>query len=275
MNKIILLSGVLLLVAGSAQAGILSNIFGFGNYNNGYYYPPNYRYTNSSYYRPPRYNTYYNNRYYYNRNPYSYNRYYNNSYPGNYYNYRQPVIYRTNVKRSMIDSSKNEKIVADKMAGIDKLERQMFHQTYEYETPKTRIERLEQKIFGASQSGELKDRLSTLKSAAKNYKAYNQNMYNTYNPNYSNYSADTAYRPPIFTGSSGAGWQNTLWGNFKNQFTGMPTGFTPAMDPAYMDYFEAERAMMGNGQSVDVRTNRGYYTSNTNRGMTTGVTILD
>ena len=145
------------------------------------------------------------------------------------------------------------------MSGLDKLERQIFHQSYEYETPKTRIERLEQKIFGASQSGELKDRLSTLKSAAKNYKAYNQNMYNTYNPNYSNY----------------AGWQNTLWGNFKNQFTGMPTGFTPAMDPAYMDYFEAERAMMGNGQSVDVRTNRGYYTSNTNRGMTTGVTILD
>lgn len=69
--------------------------------------------------------------------------------------------------------------------------------------------------------------------------------------------------------------ENTLWGNFKNQFIGMPTGFTPAMDPAYMDYFEAERAMMGNGQSTDIRTNRGYYSSNTNRGMTTGVTVLD
>ncbi len=268
MKKIILLSGVLLLIAGSAQAGILSNIFGFGNnYNNGYYYSPNYRYMNRGYYRPPRYSNYYNNGYYYNRRPYNYNRYYNNGYRGNYY--RRPVIYKTNVKRSLNDV--NEKMVAEKLSGIDRLERKILLQTYEYETPQSRIERLEQKIFGASQAGDLKERLSTLKSAAKNYKTFNQ----AYNSDYSDYSAEQSYRPPIFTGSSGAGWQNTLWGNFKNQFVGMPTGFTPAMDPAYMDYFEAERAMMGNGQSVDYRTNRGYHRSNTNRGMTTGVTILD
>ena len=89
------------------------------------------------------------------------------------------------------------------------------------------------------------------------------------------YSAENSYRPPIFTGTSGAGWGNTLWGNFKNQFIGMPTGITPGMDPAYMDYFEAERALMDNGDSVDIRTNRGYHRANTNRGMTTGVTILD
>ena len=267
MKKIILLSGILLLFAGSAHAGILSNIFGFGNYNNGYYYSPNYRYMNHGYYRPPRYNNYYNNGYYYNRNPYHYNRYYNNRYPGNYY--RRPVIYKTNVRRSMADN--NEKLAANQLSGLDKLERKLLFQTYEYETPKSRIERLEQKLFGASQTGDLKERLSTVKSAAKNYKTYNQ----PYNGNYGDYSAENSYRPPIFTGSSGAGWQNTLWGNFKNQFTGMPTGFTPAMDPAYMDYFEAERAMMGNGQSTDIRTNRGYYKSNTNRGMTTGVTILD
>lgn len=263
MKKIILLSGVLLLFAGSAHAGILSNIFGFGNYNNGYYYSPNFRYTNGGYYNPQRY---YNNRYYYN-NPYSHNRFYHNRYPGNYY--RRPVIYRTNVKRSSIDS--NEKIVSNKISGLDRLERKILCRTYEYETPKTRIERLEQKMFGTSQTGELSDRLITLKNAAKNYKVYNQ----AYNPAYSNFSADSNYRPPIFTGSSGTGWQNTLWGNFKNQFTGMPTGITPAMDPAYMDYFEAERAMMGNGQSVDVRTNTGYYHSNTNRATSAGVTILD
>ena len=42
-----------------------------------------------------------------------------------------------------------------------------------------------------------------------------------------------------------------------------------------MDYFEAERAMMGNGQEVDYRSNTGYYRSKTNRGVGTGVTILD
>ena len=55
----------------------------------------------------------------------------------------------------------------------------------------------------------------------------------------------------------------------------MPTGITPAMDPAYMDYFEAERAMMGNGEGSALQTNRGYYYSSRNRGAGTGVTILD
>lgn len=267
MNKKIFVTlGILIFISQSAHAGILSNIFGFGNFNNGYYYSPNYRYTNSSYYRPPRYYNY-NNRYYNNRYPYGYSRYYNN-YPGNYYNYRQPIIYKTKVKRSM--AADNEKVVANEISGIDKLEKKILLQTYEYDSPKNRIERLEQRIFGASQAGNLQERFQTLKSAAKNYRSPNQ-----YNDFDGGYSAENSYRPPIFTGSSGAGWQNTLWGNFKNHFVGMPTGYTPAMDPAYMDYFEAERAMMGNGQSVDVRTNRGYYRSNTNRGVKTGVTILD
>lgn len=269
MKKIILLAAVMLLVINSAQAGIFSRIFGFNNYNNGYYYPPTYTYSNNSYYHPPRYNNYYynNSNSYYNRTPYRYNRYYNR-YPNNYY--RRPVILRTNVKRSMSES--NVKLVANQFSGIDKLEQKLLLQTYEYDSAKNRIERLEQRIFGASQQGELPERFKTLKDVARNYKAYNPN--NIYENQ--NYSAQNSYRPPIFTGSSGAGWQNTLWGNFKNQFVGMPTGYTPAMDPAYMDYFEAERAMLGgNGDSADIRTNRGYYRTNNNRGMTTGVTILD
>ena len=270
MKKIIILSGILLLSATSAYAGIFSNIFGFNNYNRGYYPPYNYRYTNSSYYRPPRYNNYYNNMYNYNRSPYGYNynnRYYNR-YPGNYY--RRPVILRTNVRRSQNNSC--EKVVANQISGLEKLENKILLQTYEYDNPKSRIERLEQRVFGAAQSGELPERLNNLKTAAKNYKSYNAGAYNTYDQGF---SAENSYRPPIFTGSSGAGWRNTLWGNFRNQFVGMPTGITPGMDPAYMDYFEAERALMGNGDSVDIRTNRGYHRSNTNRGMTTGVTILD
>ena len=266
MKKFVLLLSLMLLASSNAQAGILSRIFGFGNYNSGYYYPPVVRYSNSSYYRPPRYNNYYyNNNSYYNRNPYS--RYYNR-YPGNYY--RRPVILRTNVKRSMNDCS--EKLVANQFSGIDKLERKILLQTYEYDSAKNRIERLEQRIFGAAQQGELAERFKTLKDLSKNYKAYNpDSMYLE-----QNYSAQNSYRPPIFMGSSGSGWQNTLWGNFKNQFVGMPTGYTPAMDPAYMDYFEAERAMMGgHGESADIRTNTGYYRANRDHGMRTGVTILD
>lgn len=268
MKKIFLLSGIMILIAGQAQAGILSNIFGFNSgYNNGYYYGPNVRYTNGGYY--PYGNGYYTRRYY-TPGPYRSQRYNRYRYPGNYY--RRPVIYRTNVKKSLSDS--NEKIVANQMSGIDKLERKFLLQTYEYDSTKNRIERLEQKIFGASQTGDLRERLSTLKSVSKNYKAYDPNAGNSnqYSPKgmYSD-----SYRPPVFSGSSGAGWQNTLWGNFKNQFIGMPTGMTPAMDPAYMDYFEADRALMGNGQEVDYRTNRGYHRSKTNRGVTTGVTILD
>ena len=267
MNKKIFLTfGVLLSVSLSANAGILSNIFGFNNgYNSGYYYNPSYvRYRNTSYY-PYRYNNYYNRNYY---SPnYRYNRYYNR-YPGNYY--RPQVIRRTNVIRKSSEAN-NIKPVANSFSGIEKIEKKILLQTYEYDSPKNRIERLEQKLLGAVQNGDLNQRFYTIKSIAKNYKAYNpdamysSNRHNTYDD----------YRPPVFTGSMGSGWQNTLWGNFKNQFIGMPTGMTPAMDPAYMDYFEAERAMMGSGKDVDIRTNTGYYRSRTNRSTGTGVTILD
>jgi hypothetical protein len=64
-----------------------------------------------------------------------------------------------------------------------------------------------------------------------------------------------------------------MWNNFRNQLTGTPTGFTPALDPAYMDYFEAERA--NGGEDVDYADNYGYYNSHTTRGAQTGVQILE
>lgn len=275
MKKIMLLLGILVFSASITQAGILSNVFGgYTNYNSGYY-PPNIRYTNGNYYRPrPYYNNYY-------QRPYCNNNY--NPYTGNYYNYQpnvqymqpyggyygQPIIYRTKVNKVNRKSSASgtEKLVANQLLGIDKLENQIMLQTYEYDSAKNRIERLEQRLFGAVQEGDLAERFETLKVAAKNYKSFKPNIQNCYEQN--------NYRPPVFTGSSGSSWKNTLWGNFKNQFVGMPTGITPAMDPAYMDYFEAERAMVGNGEEVGIQTNRGYYYSNRNRGTGTGVTILD
>lgn len=152
--------------------------------------------------------------------------------------------------------------------GLTALERQVFNRTFEYDFAKNRIERLEQKVFGALQGGTLDERFAMLSSAVKNYKAYNQY-------GYAPQSVYNQYRAPLFTGAAGGDWKNLLWSNFRNRFVGMPTGYTPAMDPAYMDYFEAERAMMGSGYSADYRTNRGYSRSNVNRGVGTGVTILD
>ncbi len=153
-------------------------------------------------------------------------------------------------------------------SGLSKLEKQMFKQTYEYDLPESRMERLETKLFGTCQSGNLSERYSVLQSAAKNYKAYtpSKQVYNQ-------------YQRPIFTGSTGSSWRNMLWGNFMNQFAGYPTGFTPAfnpaMDPAYMDYFEAERAMANPQEDEYYQTNRGYRTKRTDRSSRTGVTILD
>ncbi len=250
MKKIFLLLFVAGLFAQCAEAKV------FRNYN----YNPYNRYYNSY---PARYNgVYYNNpRRYYNHR---YNNY--NNYPHNFYYNQQPVIFKQGVRRSM---SNDEKLVAAQFSGLENMEKHIFNQTFEYDLVKNRIERLEQKVFGAMQNGTLEERFVVLKSAVKNYKAYNAEGYAPHS------AYDNQYRPPVFTGTMGSNWKSMLLGNFRNQFVGTPTGFTPAMDPAYMDYFEAERAMMGSGQSVDYRTNHGYHRSNVSRGAQTGVTILD
>ncbi len=262
MRKIFLILGILLLVSQIVDAKIVPDLI---KNNNNYYYPPNnVRYTgNTNYYN----GNYYNNR----RRYYQPRRYYNN-----YYN-QQPVIYRSRYRRS--SSEIFEKSVSNQFSDINKLEKQILFQTYEYDLPKNRIERLEQKIFGASQSGSLEERIITLKSAAKNYKAYDPNgQYCSPNGRYNagsfNDSYNSSYRPPI-TGTLGSSWKNNLLGNFRNQLMGTPTGFTPAMDPAYMDWFEAERAMSDSGQSSDYINRRGYKRTNTSRGASSGVTILD
>ncbi len=257
MKKIILLTGVLLLAIQCADAGIISKVFNNDNYYNNGFYPYNGVYHNPNYHNHQNYC------------PYHYRNYpqrYHNHYPRNYYYNQQPIIYRTRVRRSL--SNTNEKLVSNRVSELNKIEQKVFNQTFEYDNEKNRIERLERKMFGAQQTGTLDERLIVLKSASKSFKAFNPE--NTYSNNvYDN------YRPPVFTGTMGSNWRNTLWGNFKNQFAGMPTGFTPAMDPAYMDYFEAERAMMGNSQNTYQQTNQGYNYSNINRGAKTGVTILD
>ena len=253
MKYFVLFFGLLIFTLQQAEAGILSDLFN----NRTYHYQPPIQYRHY-----PQYN------YYNNYTPYRHQRLYNNYYPRNYNYYnQQPIIYKTRVKRS--ENTNNEKQVSNNIKGLSKIENQVFFQSYEYDTPIKRIERLEQKIFGACQNGELEDRVNLLKNASKSYKSFNRNyMQDEYRDNL--YSQ---YRPPIFTGTMGSSWRNNAWSNFKNQFVGMPTGLTPAMDPAYMDYFEADR--MGSGEQFDIQTNRSYYKSNRHRGAGMGVTLLD
>ena len=256
MKKFLLLSTILLLIGQCADAGILTSIFGRNPncYHNGYYNPYNNYYT-------PQYRGYNSNirQRLYNRQPHYYNNYYN----------QRPIIYRTNFRKSM-DTA--EKFVSNRFDGIDRLEKRILNETFKGDTTITRIERLEQQLFGATQNGSLDERFELLQNASKNYKAFapqqevqRQNVY-------------SQYRPPIFTGSTGSNWRNMMWGNFRNQFTGMPTGFTPAMDPAYMDYFEMDRATssgFATSEGSGLNPYRRQHFSNVNTGSGAGVTILD
>jgi len=157
-------------------------------------------------------------------------------------------------------------------SGLGQLERKLFFQKYENEPYDIRVQRLENKLFGATQQGSLDDRYLTLRSAIKNYKIYNPYS-NMQNHSYNSYN--NSYQKPLFTGASGSSWKDMVWGNFRNQFIGTPTGMTPAMDPAYMDWFEADRYSAGNGEHHYTRTNRGYNYNSTDTGSKSGVTILD
>lgn len=255
MKKIFLLITICYLTVSTANANTVSRFL--NSYNKNRYY-----------YHPAQYNGYYHNSNYYNNNNYCpyhrHDRYYRNR---RYY--KPPVIHKTNIiRKSYADF--NEIKVSHNPVNINGLEKKVFNQTYEYDSFKNRIERLEQKMFGAVQNGDLYERYNTLNRMVK----INKNKF--YNDNYyGNSYADNSYRPPLFSGSSGAGWKNTLLGNFRNQILGVPTGFTPAMDPAFMDYFEAERAMSGYGQNSDYVTNRSYHKYNSQTGSKSGVTILD
>lgn len=153
---------------------------------------------------------------------------------------------------------------------ISRLENKMFHRTFDYDTPEERVSRLEQQMFGASQSGDLNKRLSTVRRASSRLTPPPPPVNYGYSSGYDNY-----YTPPIVSGS---GWKSMLHSFGNYMMGGVPTGITPQMDPAYMDYFEAERnAMRFNnaGRSRDIRTNHGWHHYSNRTGGSTGVRILD
>lgn len=161
---------------------------------------------------------------------------------------------------------------------LSNIEARVFHQNFSLNSTELRIERLEQKIFGAEQSGDLNSRLSALKTAARNY---NRN-------NSSNLAMSNNYGGlKNFVRSFG----NSLMDG--TTISGSMTGFTPpiAINNNDMDDYDAYNNVMpsnpynnnkytsfspaGCGMYNGCRTNHGYYNSFRNFGSRTGVTILD
>ena len=156
-------------------------------------------------------------------------------------------------------------------SGLNHLEERLFKDTYSDENYEQRINRLERKLFGAEQTGNLDDRYITLKNAVKNYKNFSPNYGYNYYDGKTYCGNNQGYQPPLFTYGQGNSWRRTMWDNFQNFAGGVPTGITPAMDPAYMDWFEADRAF----KKQYSQNNYGYRYSNTNTGSGTSVHVID
>lgn len=146
---------------------------------------------------------------------------------------------------------------------LSKLETKVLSQSFPQNNPERRIERLEQQIFGAVQSGDFNSRYEALKMASKTY-LKNHNFNNNYANNVQQ------------NGLQG------LMGNWGN--AGVMTGFTPPINPYnfsnnYNGY--ANPSMSGGYNNYrGSRTDRGlggfsYRDVFTSSGTGSGVTMLD
>jgi len=163
---------------------------------------------------------------------------------------------------------------------LSKLESRVLSQNFPQNSAQRRIERLEQQMLGAVQSGDLDARFQTLKIVSKNY-----------NTNQSDYSPDPFQ-------SAGSGWKGLRggWGNMLNNnlMGGSMTGFTPPISPfstnnlnaynnsstynnGYNNFNRYNRYTSGYSPYRGNRTNTSYHEGyddfSTNTGA--GVTILD
>ncbi len=148
---------------------------------------------------------------------------------------------------------------------LSKMEIKVFKQVFSQNNPQRRIERLEQQIFGAIQSGDLNSRYEALKIALNTYnkKIYSNNVLTS-------------------DGINQKGWRGIVSNLGSSMLGGTMTGFTPPINPYYGNY-NAYTNPYGNGQGGIYRsygeTNGlgGYrfYNNHQNFGTGTGVTILD
>jgi len=121
---------------------------------------------------------------------------------------------------------------------LAQIENRILGKMYKNDTFQKRLERLEKKVFGAVQSGEIEQRYNTIKTTSAYYT-------NTAEPLFSEptYKTPTySYSEPQYTQTySTPKKSQTFWGNIKDSFSdwgtnyGYMTGYTPPITPYYSD----------------------------------------
>lgn len=142
---------------------------------------------------------------------------------------------------------------------LNRLEAKAFNQNFAQLSPEKRVERLEEKIFGAAQSGDLKTRINNLKLATK----------------FNNGQSVNNINPMMKTGWRGIA--STLGNAFNG---GTMTGFTPPIDSSYNNYNTPYMGIGGGnyGMNGGYSNNRGLfreYNGFSNFGTGAGVRILN
>lgn len=146
---------------------------------------------------------------------------------------------------------------------LSRMEARVLNQKYPQNSSQRRIERLEEQIFGAVQSGDLDTRYQNLLTASKNY---------------NNLTQTTAAQPTGWKGIA----QN-IGGAMLGR--GYMTGYTPPISPYYGNYLPDNGygyrpngigfGLGGHGIYRGVRTNTGMYDGFQDFGSRTGINILD
>lgn len=99
---------------------------------------------------------------------------------------------------------------------LNRLERKIFNQVYENDTPKNRISRLEEQIFGTIQNGDLNNRYMVLQKAVPKY------LSQTTTQDFSPYCGT-----PMTNWNNWRGLAGSLGSFFTGGYSGYPTGISP------------------------------------------------
>jgi len=161
---------------------------------------------------------------------------------------------------------------------LSKMETKILSRTYLQNDTESRIERLEQKLFGAIQSGDVNSRYEALKTASNNLSP------NNISPNVVANGMPNGMNNGMTNRACNRGWGgfannlgNSIWG-------GSMTGFTPPInsgygqvcgDDNYDNYSTFADSGNGYGMYQGNRSNYGYSDSFKSYGSGAGVTILD
>lgn len=127
---------------------------------------------------------------------------------------------------------------------LNKMEAKVFNKSYSENDIESRIEGLEEQIFGAAQGGDINSRYENLKTA-----------FNSYKPN--QYLSDSYQNPPVRTQG---GWRGVV-GNLGSMLLGgggFMTGFTPPLDPLNSQYTNGYGNNYNNNYGNNYNNGNGY-----------------